>query len=520
MEKKFKDYLYVLDLLGNPPQLRIFNEDNYKSIFSTILSILLIVISILFAILSLIDYLKYNNPIVVYSKDNDKETNRSILLNDILIIFTISENNHFTPVNKSIAYFESEMKIEFKNKSSMTIPLAIENCEFGKNIDNKYIDSLYEIQKDEINKYYCFSKKEGDLSLFYDPNLGESTLYIYSILAEGSNYTADDLMFGIINGNDIIEHNKKNYPISENYLTKTYTSFSKYKFTLTNFYFQFIKYKSDEGLFFPSFKTYNAKAFSHMTNTFTNFFDGGDSLHIGTIIIEINKVNFDNYIRNYPRLQSLLAEVMSVINLLFTIGKIITQILLKKKLNKDIATYLISKNLIYKKNSENKEINNNQKYQNKEDSEFELTHNKKNSERIMMKKENLKKENNVKINSKISRKVIFPSNDFKTEIDVNQNSISDINYFESINKLNYFDIIKSYLCCKNNNSKLINLCDELIDEDICLENILSRIYELENMTNILLKIEQVNYSANEHEKFKEIIKCIYEIEKKKLNTKE
>ena len=301
MEKKFKDYLYVLDLLGNPPQLRIFNEDNYKSIFSSILSILLIVISILFAILSLIDYLKYNNPIVVYSKDNDKETNRSILLNDILISFTISENNHFSPVNKSIAYFESEMKIEFKNKSSMTIPLAIENCEFGKNIDNKYIDSLYEIQKDEINKYYCFSKKEGDLSLFYDPNLGESTLYIYSRLAEGSNYTADDLMLGIINGNDIIEHNKKNYPISENYLTKTYTSFSKYKFTLTNFYFQFIKYKSDEGLFFPSFKTYNAKVFSHMTNTFTNFFDGGESLHIGTIIIEINKVNFDNYIRNYPR---------------------------------------------------------------------------------------------------------------------------------------------------------------------------------------------------------------------------
>ena len=50
---------------------------------------------------------------------------------------------------------------------------------------------------------------------------------------------------------------------------------------------------------------------------------------------------------------------MSVINLLFTIGKIITQILLKKKLNKDIATYLISKNLMYKNNSENNEINNN-----------------------------------------------------------------------------------------------------------------------------------------------------------------
>ena len=39
------------------------------------------------------------------------------------------------------------------------------------------------------------------------------------------------------------------------------------------------------------------------------------------------------------------------------------------------------------------------------------------------------------------------------------------------------------------------------------------------MINILLKIEQINYNVNEHEKFKEINKCIYEIEKKKLNTK-
>jgi hypothetical protein len=220
----------------------------------------------------LTDYLKYKNPIVVYSKDNDKETNRSILLNDTLIIFGLIENSNFTHVNKSMAYLDSEIKIEFKNKSSVKIPLTIENCEFGKNIDYKYIDSLFGIEKDEINKLYCLSKKEGDLPLFYEPNLGESTLFIYIKLNEGSNYTADDLMFGIINGNDIIEHDKKNYPISENYFTMTYTSFSKYKFTLTNFYFQFIKYESDEGLFFPSFKTYNAKAFSHMTNTFTNFF--------------------------------------------------------------------------------------------------------------------------------------------------------------------------------------------------------------------------------------------------------
>ena len=86
--------------------------------------------------------------------------------------------------------------------------------------------------------------------MFYDPNLGESTVYIYSKINEESDYNSDDLMFMIINGNDMIEHDKKNFPISDNYFTMTYTSFSTFKFTLTNYYFQFIKYESDEGLFF------------------------------------------------------------------------------------------------------------------------------------------------------------------------------------------------------------------------------------------------------------------------------
>ena len=103
MTKKFKDYLFILDLIGNPPQLRVFNEDKYKSIFSSILSILLIIASITFAIFSLIDYLQYKNPVVVYSKDNDKGTNRTILLNDTLIILGLIENNRFNRVNKSIA---------------------------------------------------------------------------------------------------------------------------------------------------------------------------------------------------------------------------------------------------------------------------------------------------------------------------------------------------------------------------------------------------------------------------------
>lgn len=350
----------------------------------------------------------------------------------------------------------------------------------------------------------------------------ESTLYVYSRLNPNSNYNGDNLMLMIINGNDIIEHSKKNYPISDNYFTMSYTSYSAFKFTLTNYYFQFIKYESDEGLFFQSIKTHNAKAYSHMTNMFTNYFYEGNLTHIGTIMFEISKVNFDSYKRSYSRVQSLLAEVMSVISLLFGIGETVTEILLKRKMSRDIVKYLISKNLMYKINSENEEINNNKKYQNIEDSELELAQPKKNSENITVKNESPKKEVNSKIYTQKSRKKNFPSHisEFKTEQNINQKRIEDINYYDTVNRLNYYNILLSYLCCETDNSKLIKLCDDLVDEDLCLENILSRIYELENVINILLKIEQINYNVNDHEKFKEISKCIYEIEKKRLNKKE
>lgn len=161
-----KDYLYIFDLLGNPPKLRIFNEDNYKSIFSSILSILLIIASIIFSIYSLIDYLEYKNPVVVYSKDNDKSTNRTILLNETLIILGLIDSNSFVRVNKSVAHFESEMRITYNNKTNKNISLTLENCEFGKNIDSKYMNTLNEINSDEINQYYCFSKKDGSCHCF------------------------------------------------------------------------------------------------------------------------------------------------------------------------------------------------------------------------------------------------------------------------------------------------------------------------------------------------------------------
>ena len=62
----------------------------------------------------------------------------------------------------------------------------------------------------------------------------------------------------------------------------------------------------------------------------------------------MNGSNYDLYRRTFTKFQSFLAEVMSLISLLITISKVVTEILLYKKMHK----YII-KNIITNKGKEN-----------------------------------------------------------------------------------------------------------------------------------------------------------------------
>ena len=496
MPKNTKKCLYKIDLLGHPPDFRIFKEYSYKSTFSSVLSIIIFIISVAFFIYSLIDYLKYKNPSVIYSRDNDKSTNRTILIKDTLLLFALLENTYFTNVNKLDAYLVSELKIKYNNGSSLSIPLTLEICEYGKNFDSKYSESISSFGH-PINDYYCFSSKDGDLPLFYEPDFGESSIYIYAFVTNQSKYSADELIIYIMNGNDIIEHNNKDNPIINNYFSYSYNSFSASKLTLINYYFQFIKYESDTGLIFPNSKIFNAKSFSHITAIQTKYLKQMEELQKGTIMIEISKINFDFYRRSYPRLQSFLAEVMTVINLIFGIGKTICHILLEKKMSKDIVTYLINKNnkiIIEDVNFKTNETNDKENYLEKKDINRESKDELNNS---YMKEE--------KINTQSD---IYQENGDLSNKKINADILSN---------LNYFHIFKSYFCFKDKKTKLINKCHELVTEDICIERILSRLYELEKLPKFLSENGYIKLNLSKNKKFEEINECISQIENSKIN---
>ena len=75
-----------------------------------------------------------------------------------------------------------------------------------------------------------------------------------------------------------------------------------------------------------------------------------------------------------------------------------------------------------------------------------------------------------------SREVIKESNNIKLK----DKKIKERN-IKILKNLNLFDIIKSFFCFKDVRTKIIDLCNRIIKEDICIDRILSRLYNLEKV---------------------------------------
>ena len=501
---KFQSFLSAIDLIGIKPQLYIFNNDKYKSFLSSIISFIILLFSIPFVFYSLNEYLKYQNPFVIYSKANDINTGRSIPLKQLFLMFQIVEPTMFSTINKSIAFYEAEYSAIYDNGTYNYIPLEIENCNIDKSPNSYYKEFIFNREGfgKSISDFYCINYKRDDLELFYYPNIGYSSINLFPKIIKNSNYTPENLQSLIVSENDLIDHNNKGNPINKYLIYHLPSGYSSSEFTTINFNFQYIKYETDDGPIFKNSKISKGISFSDMTfskniknsyNLQNNFINSNNST-IGKIIIEMSKSHFDNYKRTYSRLQSLLAEIMSVINLLFEVGRQIVIFLCQKKMSKDIMRNLLDKNKIHKKYIKN----NNIVRLNKSFEPLKLV----SSQRNITMKETINKSNNTNL-AKSFDKLNLSKNYLKKD---KNSSISINKVFE---ELNYISIFKSFLCFKDKKTKLINLCHNFIIEDISIEKILKRFYNLENYCKLYKKDEK--YNNFKHAKFKLINKYISDI---------
>ena len=179
---KIKTFLLKFDFIGFIHQFRILDESRYKSLFSTILSFLIILFSINFVLYSFIDFIN-QIPEVEYYKNNDYETNKTIVLSDSLLMFKPFFNCSSDP--SKLPDITVSLTIPLEQKY---LDAKFEPCELGKNINLKYkdlIEKFNSIEKWNSDTYFCINYNSVNMKNFtlYShpiiPYEEENSLYIY-----------------------------------------------------------------------------------------------------------------------------------------------------------------------------------------------------------------------------------------------------------------------------------------------------------------------------------------------------
>ena len=264
-------------------------------------------------------------------------------------MFQLVDFNTFNKINESLAYLEALFTVIYNTGNAENIPLTVKSCKLGENINPKYeqyfkerfsiLSFEYNHFDKNIEDFYCINTDKNTINLFYNPNIGYSSINVNIIIKNQNIYIPENISVMIIYENNLINHDDKLSPISEGVSYQFIQGFSSTEYTTANYNFQYLKYETDDGLFFNSLKYLKGMSLldinfyrnNQAMHNFKNDFIKYNSFNIGSIKIELNKSNYDYYRRTYKKIQALLAEIVSIISLLFEVGRFILEFLTEKK---------------------------------------------------------------------------------------------------------------------------------------------------------------------------------------------
>ena len=86
-----------------------------------------------------------------------------------------------------------------------------------------------------------------------------------------------------------------------------------------------------------------------------------------------------------------------------------------------------------------------------------------------------------------------------------------------LKKINLFNIIKSFFF-NGNKDKLISLCHDIIKNDMCIETILERFYNLNRIYNSIMDIEKNNLGLKNDQRFQKLNAILKDIINKDTNN--
>ena len=125
-------------------------------------------------------------------------------------MFQIVDSSTLNYINSSVVYLNT-INIQISdNGDILGIPLELERCELGKNLNKKFEDIINDKYKFNrtIENFYCINPKDN-ISIFYYPNIAYSFIEINIIIKKNSQYIPEKLQAMIVSENDLIYHNNK-----------------------------------------------------------------------------------------------------------------------------------------------------------------------------------------------------------------------------------------------------------------------------------------------------------------------
>lgn len=332
-------YFSDIDLISPKPRLFINSRKRFVTTFSIVVSIVFTLCTLSLILYFFIDFLFGSGMTMIYSKE-ETLSDFSMVMNKKLFAINLKSLEE-GPVNPKIASMVPVLWKYNKYESEIT-EIKLEKCELDKHFSKKIYGNVFKnLGK---NDFRCLSQDQGNLTLSFNKTDWSGAyiiLYVKTCIntTENNNYcfpqeeidkamTNSSYYLSMLLDNTAIDHYNLTNPLKTSFYYKqmklSYNARSDYYI-----YWKPIEYTTDRGWLFEKLSV--KKSFQlDETLIQTNPTSQDEHYYYHTTFSKIQFAlhysSIDKYKRVYPKIQSVLANLSGLLQIIFQISKILVSL--------------------------------------------------------------------------------------------------------------------------------------------------------------------------------------------------
>ena len=355
-----RKFIYNFDILSGKPSIFISGYRNYSTLTGLVLTIVILLVAIYYAVYSLFYFFCKKEITVVELQDNYMTKNVSLPLNNLLFAFNVfnvsMEMEYYWGKEINLNGANAVTKVAIDHNYTVVLSyinpenekiidkyyLEADYCELGKNIDQEIIDK-YDFT--DYSKYLCINRNHN-----FDILINK-THYVYIDVIVSINFDNENvfdhedlyldknvyisaynyLEFQVYTPNDLVSNKDKLEPIKfrknyYNYELLTVGEMERYDMAA-----KYVDYSSDNGLIFKNEKQFYGIAIDSLTKKTLDLSSVKEAKHLLYFQFRyyLNPNSIESFERTYKKLPSVLADITSIISVLFTGGNFLISFLFK-----------------------------------------------------------------------------------------------------------------------------------------------------------------------------------------------